>query len=196
VETIRRAVLAAALVSALAVTAGAGPSSRKLFIDSWRGRRVEVKQTLVTLVFDERGHVRTLRRNRREGLTVVTPSGGVFFRFDGRDSEQDIVDADAQQVMERVAAAYLRDAALEEGFFRRIDPQLLVRYERGGALVVTDVRIDRDRVRLLFGALGGDASEPATSLTVQWPTDLSAGLSEAPLIDGLIRRFVDRSEAP
>jgi hypothetical protein len=188
----RTAALAMLLASWLGAAAGAD-QTRKSFVDSWLGRRVEVKRTLYTLVFNERGRLGKTYRSKREGLMVVTPSAGTYFQFDGRDTEQDIIAREPQQVMDRIGEVYRRQESLEIGFYLRIEPLVLVRYEAGGTLVVKDVRIDRNRVRFSFGSLSADspAGELATALTVQWPTDLSASLTERPLIDALIRQFVD-----
>ena len=190
----RTTALAILLASSLGAAVGAAADpARKSFVDSWVGKRVEVKRTLYTLVFNERGRLGKTYRSKREGLIVVTPSAGSYFQFDGRDSEQDIIARDPQQVMDRIGESYRRQESLEIGFYLRIEPLLVVRYEAGGALVVKDVKIDRNRVRLSFGSLSADspAGEIATGLTVQWPTDLSPSLTERPLIDALIRQFVD-----
>ena len=191
---ITRPVLVCLVAALLGVTAHAGQPRRE-FVESWRGRRVEIKRTLVTLVYDERGRLGRTYRNRRAGLTVITPLAGSYFQFDGRDSEQDIAARDPQQLVERIDASYLRDEPLDGGFFHRIEPHTIVRYESGASLVVRDVRFDRDRVRLLFesGADADPAGGVATALTIQWPTDFSYSLVEAPLIDALIRQFVERA---
>jgi len=166
---------------------------RKSFVESWQGKRVGIKRTLFTLVYDEHGRVGKTYRNKREGLTVVTPSNGVFLRFDGRDSEEDIVSADPDQVIEQINVAYRRTSSLDMGFFQRIEPTVVARYEPGGMLVVKQVRIDRDRVRLTFAKTGDDepaTDEMATELTIQWPIALSSGLTERPQIESLIRQFV------
>jgi len=188
----RTAALAILLACLLGATAGAD-QTRKSFVDSWLGKRVEVKRTLYTLVFNERGRLGKTYRSKREGLMVVTPSAGTYFQFDGRDGEQDIIAREPQQVMDRIGELYRRQESLEIGFYLRIEPLLVVRYEAGGALIVKEVRIDRNRVRFSLGSLSADspAGELATALTVQWPTDLSASLTERPLIDALIRQFVD-----
>jgi hypothetical protein len=183
-------VLLGALLS-IPVSANQG---RKSFIESWQGRRVGIKRTLFTLVYDEHGKLGKTYHGKREGLTVVTPSSGVFLRFDGRDSEEDIVSGDPQQMVDMITAAYRRQSSLEIGFFQRIEPTVVARYEAGGVLVVKDVRIDRDRVRLAFARAADDAEanteDMATALTVQWPIALSSGFTERPQIEDLIRQFV------
>jgi hypothetical protein len=192
---ITRPVLVCLVTALFGVTAHAGQPRRE-FIESWRGRRVEVKRALVTLVYDERGRLGRISRNKRAGLTVVTPLAGSYYQFDGRDSEQDLAARDPEQLVERIDASYLRDEPLDGGFFRRIEPRTIVRYEPGGALIVRDVRIYRDRVRLSFDTLSDDdpAGRVGTELTIRWPTDLSYTLTETPLIDALIRQFVERPE--
>lgn len=191
-RTFPAAVLVIASVAAVGAVGAADPG-RKAFADSWRGKRVEIRKTLFTLVYNERGRLGKVYHDKREGLTVAGPSSGMYFQFDGRDSEQDIVANDPQQIVERIGEVYRRQEALEIGFYLRIEPLLIMRYEAGGALVVKDVQVDRNRVRLAFGSLAPDAprDETATTLTIQWPADLSPGLTERPLIDGLIRQFVD-----
>jgi hypothetical protein len=187
-----RATLAAVLAGSTVLAAGPD-DARKAFSEAWRGRRVEVKRTLYTLVFNERGKLGKVSNDKREGLLVATPSSGTYFQFDGRDSEQDIVARDPQQVADRIGDVYRRQEPLEIGFYLRIEPELVVRYEAGGMLTVKDVQVERNRVRLSFTSVAADAprDQVATSLTIQWPTDLSAGFTERPLIDALIRQFVD-----
>jgi hypothetical protein len=59
-------------------------------------------------------------------------------------------------------------------------------------LIVRNVRIDRDRVRLYFHKNG--QADLATTLTVKWPTPLSDELTESALIDAALTRFVTRAE--
>src|SRR5438067_1222307 len=95
----RLAALAIALAATFAVPAGA-ESPRQQFIRTWEGKTGVVKQPLYTLVFNERGRLGNTRRNRRDGLTVVTPFSGTYFQFDGRQSEDDITDHDPQRLVE------------------------------------------------------------------------------------------------
>ena len=67
---------------------------------------------------------------------------------------------------------------------------MLVRYSPGVAFIVRKVQIDRDRVRLYFHKDG--EADLATTLTVKFPTPLSKDLTEAPLIDDALSRFVTR----
>ena len=190
-----RTVSLAALVlaSTISLTAGGADQARKSFVASWQGKRVAVKRTMYTLVYNERGKLAKTYHAKREGLTVVTPSSGIYCRFDGRDSEGDIVGREPQEVIDQITTTYRRQLSLDIGFYLRIEPLLIAQYQPGGELVVTDVRLDRDRVRLSFGSVAADSpvGEVATALTVQWPTNLSPALTERPLIEGLIRQFVD-----
>jgi hypothetical protein len=192
-----RTIALAILIASSASVAAGSDSTRKSFIDTWRGKRVAVKQTLYTLVYNERGRLGKTYKGKREGLVVVTPSAGTYFQFDGRDSEEDLASSDPQELMDQITESYRRQEALDIGFFLRIEPLLIVRYEAGGALVVKDVLVERTRVRISFSSPAGDAStdQLATALTVQWPTDLSPSLTERPLIDALIRQFVDDAES-
>jgi len=76
------------------------------------------------------------------------------------------------------------------GAVQDVEPLMLVQYTPGVALVVKKVQIDRDRVRLYFHKDG--QAELATTLTVKFPTPLSNELTESPLIDDAISRFVTR----
>jgi len=182
------------LFGALLSIPASANQGRKSFIEDWQGKRVGIKRTLFTLVYDEHGRLGKTYRSRREGLTVVTPSSGVFLRFDGRDSEEDIVSSDPEQMIDQINVTYRRTSSLDVGFFQRIEPSVVARYEPGGMLVVKQVRIDRDRVRLVFAKSADDeaanADEVATELTIQWPIALSSGLAERPQIEALIRQFV------
>jgi hypothetical protein len=189
---IRPAVLTLVVASSLGL--GARPDQpRKAFVEDWRGKRVEIRKTLFTLVYNERGRLSNTYRSKREGVLVVTPSAGAYFQFDGRDSEPDIIARDLQEMMDRITELYRRSLTLDIGFFQKIEPLNVVRFPPGGALVVTDVQFDHNRVRFSFRSAAGDvpAGELATSLTIQWPTDLSPSLTERPLIEELVRQFVD-----
>ena len=182
------------LFGALLSIPASANQGRKSFVEDWQGKRVGIKRTLFTLVYDEHGRLGKISRSRREGLTVVTPSSGVFLRFDGRDSEEDIVSSDPEQMIDQINVTYRRTSSLDVGFFQRIEPSVVARYEPGGMLMVKQVRIDRDRVRLVFAKSADDeaanADEVATELTIQWPIALSSGLAERPQIEALIRQFV------
>jgi len=65
-----------------------------------------------------------------------------------------------------------------------------VRYSLGVALIVRKVQIDRDRVRLYFHKDG--EADLATTLTVKFPAPLSNELTESPLVDDALTRFVTR----
>ncbi len=188
-----RITAAAVMLSLVAGAATGADPARKAFADSWRGKRLAVKRTLFTLVYNERGKLGKIYRDRREGLVVTTPSAGSFLQFDGRDGEQDIAAREPQQIIDRIGESYRRQESLEIGFYLRIEPQIVVRYEPGGALAVREVRVERSRVRLLLGSVAADApaDQIATGLTVQWPADFSPAFTEAPLVEGLIRQYVE-----
>jgi hypothetical protein len=181
-----------ALAVAVAITrAAASDNGRELFTKSWEGRTIVVKRTLYTLVYNERGRLGTTRRNRRAGLVVVTPFSGTYLQFDGRQSEDDIVDQDPQRLMDTVKTTYRSDA-LDVREYQKVEPIVLTRYEIGAELVVTGVSIERDTVRLLLNHPRSveDGGEPSTALTVKWPTPLSKALSERDAVESLIAQFV------
>jgi hypothetical protein len=192
----RLAALVMALASAASVlTAAVRP--QQVFAKDWEGRHVVVRQTLFSLVYNERGLLGNTVSAKREGLTVVTPSAGMYFQFDGRQGQDDVVGRDAQNIVNAVALAY-RGNTLDVRPYRKVEPLLIARYDAGVELVVKSVRMDRDTVRLslvqMAGPDSGDA--PVTSLTVKWPVPLSSSFSERDVVEKLIRPFLDFKQAP
>ena len=171
--------------------AGAADNSRQLFAKDWEGKAVVVTRTLYTLVYNERGRLGSSHRNRRDGLMVVTPFSGTYLQFDGRQSQDDITDHDPQRLFDVVTETYRSDA-LEVRQYQKVEPVVLARYEVGTELLVSAIRIDRDVVRLLFSNPGSvdDGNEPATTLTIKWPTPLSRSLTERQAVETLIAQFI------
>lgn len=166
--------------------------SRKEFIDSWQGSRVVLTRTLYTVVYDEHGKLSKIYRGKRDGLTVIAPAG-MFFRFQPRGSEENVTGRNPQEVFDRMRGVYGRAGALDVLPFKRIEPSVLTQYERGVALVVRLVEIERDRVRMVLAnedSTDSAEKQVATTLTVQWPADLSEVLSERPEIERLIGQFI------
>jgi hypothetical protein len=185
-------ILPVALAAAASLHA-AERTGKKAFQDAWVGRSVVVKRALYSVVFDERSRVLPLikHRDRVSGLTVVTPTGTSYYQFDARrDSEDDIVDQDPNGILSELRKQYVRDKHLDIGNVQDIEPLMLVRYSPGVAFIVRKVQIDRDRVRLYFHKDG--EADLATTLTVKFPTPLSSELTESPLIDDALTRFVTR----
>ena len=184
--------LSVALVAAASLHA-AEPSGKKAFLGGWEGRSVVVKRPLYSVVYDERNRVLPLikHQNRVTGLTVVTPTGTTYYQFDAkRDSAEDIVANDPDDVVLEMRKQYFRSMHLDIGTVQDVEPLMLVRYSPGVELIVSKVRIDRDRVRLDFHKDGkGDL---ATTLTVKWPAPLSNELTESLVIDAALSQFVTR----
>ena len=185
-----------ALVSSLVAVAAVGPATaadnpQQAFIKSWEGRTVVVRNTLYTLVYNERGKLGNVKNGKRDGLLVATPSQGMYFQFDGRQGRDDVVEYDPQRMIAAVSAAYEPDS-LELRSYRKVEPVAVNRYDAGVELVVAGVKIDGDVVTLLFAPGGaGRAGDAVTSLRVKWPMPLSKSLSERDLIENLIARFVN-----
>jgi hypothetical protein len=183
----------AALVVAPAAVAvlTAADRPQQEFVKSWEGKRVVVKRTLFSLVYNERGLLGNTASAKRDGLTVVTPSAGLYFQFDGRQGREDVVERDPQAIVTAVSDAYLPDS-LDVRKYRKVEPVLLARYDAGAELVVKRVRLERDTVRLSFvqpsGPEGPDV--PVTSLTIKWPMPLSKSFAERDQIERLILPFV------
>ena len=186
----RLAALAIAIASTVPVLTAADP--QRVFARDWEGKHVIVKQTLFTLVFNERGLLGNTASAKREGLTVVTPSEGTYLQFDGRQGQDDIVGRDAQRLVDQVVEAYSRNS-LDVRAYRKIEPLAIARYDAGVELVVRSVRMDRDTVRLSFVQVAGPEGADAlvTSLTIRWPLPLSRSFSERDNIEKLIRPFLD-----
>jgi len=182
----------AALLLAIVPALRAAENPQQLFARHWEGRTVVVRQTLYTLVYNERSRLGKVRSGRREGLTVVTPFEGTYFRFDGRQGRDTVTEQRPQAIVDSVSAAYQPDQ-LDIQSARKIEPLILSRYDAGVELIVRRVRIDRDSVRLAFAQAGEVSGEedPLTTLTVKWPVPLSRAFAERDPIEDLIRRFVE-----
>ena len=178
------------LYSAVAVSAGDKPL--KAFAKDWEGRRVVLKSTLYTLVYDEVGRLGATRRGKVEGLTVATPVSGTYYRFRGRQGEAETVDRNPNQLVERVTTRYKRAKHLEIGAVSMVERVMLVQYSTGAELVVQSVHTDRESVQFVLHKSGSGAeTDPATSLTVQWPNALSKEFTERALVEALVLQFVD-----
>jgi hypothetical protein len=183
--------VAALMVSAAAVTSAA--NNQKEFEKFWTGRRVIVSRPLYSLVYNESGVAGSLHAGR-DGLTVVTPSSGTYFQFDGRHRVDDVVAQDVQQIAKSVHLAYQKDKLLGEGFTQKIDPVMVTFYDKGVGLKVTTARVGHDSVRLTLALDPGDDEEVATSLTVKWPAPLSKSFSERGNIEQLIQQYLTTRE--
>ena len=188
----RAAIVSIGLAAAAISLHAAEPLDRKAFLTAWEDRTVIVRQTLYSIVFDERSRVLPIlkRQGRVTGLTVVTP-GEMYYRFDARrGSEEDIIDRDPNRIVSALRKQYHRSEYLDIGSSQDVEPVLLVRYEPGVELLVRRVQIERNLVRLWLHK--DRKSDLATALTVQWPAPISKELTEAPLIDELLSRYVTR----
>lgn len=185
----RCAVLSIAIAST--VPAAAADSSREQFLKAWEGKTIVVRQTLYTLVFNERGRLGKTYRNRRAGLIVVTPFNGSYLQFDGRQSQDDIIDQDPQRLVDNIKTTYQSDS-LDVRQYQKVEPIVVARYETGTELLVGPIRIDGNilRLSLIDPRSVDDDGQPATEVTVKWPTPLSKSLSERQAIEGLIAQFV------
>jgi hypothetical protein len=194
VESFLSRVPSALAVLATAVSVlSAGENPQQAFAKNWEGRVVVLKQSLYTLVYDERSRIGKVREGKRDGLTVVTPFEGTYLQFDGRRGRDDIKETEPQRLKDAVATTYISDALFELEASRTIVPILVNRHDPGVECVVRKVQLDRYSVKLLLASLGGvDGDQDSlTSLTVKWPVPLSKSLSERDSIENLIRRFVE-----
>lgn len=82
------------------------------------------------------------------GLTVTTPSA-TYYEFEAlRESEDDIIERDPNRVVSTLRNQYRRAMPLDLDSVQDVEPLMLVRYDPGVELLVGDVQIERDRVRL------------------------------------------------
>ena len=184
-----RFTLALAVVLCSLVRVDAGENPQQAFARVWEGQSVAVKRPLYTLVYNERGKLGNTHDARRDGLTVVTPSSGVYFQFDGRQGRSDVTATKPEEIFNGVRAAYEPDS-LEIRSYRKVDPIVVHRYDTGVQLIVRSVRYGRDTLRLGLAVADADPDE-VTSLTIKWPVPLSKSFTERPVVEGLIRQFID-----
>lgn len=189
---VRSLLTGVAILMALATASPrAAESGRRTFVLAWEHRTVVLTQRLYSLVFDQRSrYLPVTRRNRVVGLTVAGPSDTRYVFESRREDEEDIVERDPETVVDKLRTRYRRSAHLDISTVREIEPVTLMRFDPGVAFIVSDVQMERSRVRLLLRKDGsGDVS---TTLTVQWPAPLSQELTEASLVDDVLARFVVR----
>lgn len=184
-----RQTIIALLVLACTTTTVEAENPRQAFVNAWKGQPVVVKTELLSLVFNERGRLGNTRSGRREGLLVVTSSSDEHLQFDGRQGRDTVVAKDPARLVEAVSAAYQGDT-LDVRPYRRIEPLAIERFVRGAALVVSNVRIERDEVKLEFQLPDG-SRDTMTSLRVRWPLPLSSSFSERRHLEDLLQRFVE-----
>jgi hypothetical protein len=188
----RRFGLVVVALATVLSTVAATETPQQSFVKRWEGQPVVVKQTLYTLVYNERGRLGNTRSGKRDGLTVVTPSAGTYLQFDGRQGRDAVVERQPQKVVEAVSVAYQPDS-LDIRSYRKVEPVLMMRHDAGAELVVSSVRVERDTVRFSFsqGAAQSADEDPVTALTVKWPIPFSKSFTERELVENLIREFVD-----
>lgn len=162
---------------------------QRAFVKAWTGQPVVLKRMLYSLIYNERGKLGTTRNGQREGVLVTTPLRGEYFQFDGRQGRDDVFAMNPELLVKAVFTEYEPDA-LDVRPYRKLDPLAVHRFEPGVALVVNDVRIERDEVTLAFAEPGG-GKNPVTSLRIKWPLPLSPTLSERPALEDVVRRFVE-----
>ena len=183
-----RCVLALALLCAVAPLHAAAP--KKAFVKAWEHQPVVLKRTLYNLIYNERQRFVPLVKHegKSAGLTVATPME-TYYRFAARrEDEQDVIDRDPARVLTLLHDHYRRSTNLDVGTVQDIEAVQLVRFEPGMRFKVERVNIAGDEVRLDLRGLDDDP--PATSLTVKLSAPLSPDLSEAPLVDKVLDRFL------
>src|SRR5215212_1255644 len=188
VSPLSRCVLSLALLCAVAPLDAA--STKKAFVKAWEHQPVVLKRTLFNLVYNERQRfVPLLKRDGKStGLTVATPTE-TYYRFSARrEDEQDVVDRDPARVLALLHDRYRRSTHLNVGTVQDIEAVQLVRFEPGMELTIGRVTVEHDEVRL--DLRGRREDPPTTTLTVKLSAPLSPDLTEAPLLDNVIDRFL------
>jgi len=186
----RYAVPVLVLASTIALSAASNP--KEDFAAAWEGQTVVLKQRLHTLAYRERGRLGKAS-DKRDGLFVVTPFNGTYYQFDGRQSRDDIQSPDPQRLAEAIRQAYAPDG-LDVRQEQKVEPVLVTIYEPGVELIVSTVRIERDRLRVSFADPRTAEPAPATSLLIQWPTPFSKGFSERAAVEAIIRQYIQPRE--
>jgi len=185
----------AAVVVAAVASVAASDSAQQAFARNWEGKTVTLRRTLYSLVYNERGRLGQTHTGRHDGLTVITPSNGIIFTFEGRQGQDDLVGRTPQALFDQVAAAY-QEEALDVRSYRKLEPLSLARYDANAEFVISSVRVTHDSVRIwLAEPDGANGREPVTSLTVKWPVLFSPSFTERELIENLMLGFIQPKTA-
>jgi hypothetical protein len=185
----RRIIALAVGLAALSATTIAD-SPQEDFTRAWVGKTVFLKQPLFTLSYDERGTLGQTRRDRRDGLNVVTPFKGSYLQFDGRQGQEDVTESNPLRLFDKVNVLY-QPNTLAFRSYRKVQPHLIYRYDPGPPLTVSGARVERDLVRIVLVDPKTDfGEEPATALTVRWPAPFSRAFSERSAVEGLIQQYL------
>jgi len=184
----RRSLFALLAVMSTIATLGAGSNPKDDFASAWQGQTIVLKQRLHTLAYRERGLFGN-GSDKRDGLFVATPFNGIYYQFDGRQSKDDLRSTDPQRVVDAIHSEYGRDA-IDVRSYAKVEPIVLTVYEPGVELVVSHVRIDRDRLRLFFIDPRTPEAAPATTLTIQWPTPFTRAFSERQAVETVIQQYI------
>ena len=180
------------MITFAASTVTGGGATVNDFTRTWNGRRVLVKSTLYTVLYDEVGRVGIHYNGKQAGLTIATPEGQ-YYEFDAPGSDENVVEQTPDRVVSEMSTRFVRAYHLDIGIVKTITPLSLRQYEPGVVLIVDSIKVERNRVRFAFRR-GGDAAAPeefATSLTVEWPLPLSKTFREREGVEGVLRRFVE-----
>ena len=166
-------------------------NARDALVRTWEGRTVTLRRPLYTLIYNERGKLGTTHNGRRDGLTVLTPSSGIYFQFDGRQGKDDITAPAAQPIMAAVNEAYGPDA-LDLRSYRKLEALAVHQFAVGVRLMIGRIRIERDSVKVSLMQPGSEGeAEAVTSITIKWPLPFSRSFTEGDNIDALLRTCVD-----
>jgi hypothetical protein len=189
---VRRRLVPVLVMASTIATLSAASNPKEDFATSWEGHTVVLKQRLYTLAYRERGLFGNAS-DKRDGLFVATPFNGTYYQFDGRQSKDDIRGADPQRLTDTIRTTYGRDA-LDVREYSKVEPIVVTTYEPGVELIVSTVRIDRDRLRLFFTDPRATESTTVTSFTIQWPTPFSRSFSERQAVETIIRQYIQPRE--
>jgi hypothetical protein len=191
---VRRLVATVLMLVCGAATVTAAGSAVSEFTRSWNGRRVMVKSTLYTVLYDEVGRTGIHYNGKQAGLTIATPEGQYYkFEAPGSDDE-DVVEQTPNDVVSEMSTRFVRAYHLDIGIVKTITPRSLRQYEPGVVLIVDSIKVERTRVRFALRRAGEAPAaddEFATSLTVEWPVPLSKSFRERDGIEGVLQRFIE-----
>ena len=191
---VRRLVATVLMLVCGAATVTAGGPAAGEFTKRWNGRRVMVKSTLYTVLYDEVGRTGIHYNGKQAGLTIATPERQ-YYEFDapGPDDE-DVVEQTPNDVVSEMSTRFIRAYHLDIGIVKTITPRSLRQYDPGVVLIVDSIKVERTRVRFAFRRAGEAPAaneEFATSLTIEWPMPLSKSFGERDGIEGVLQRFIE-----
>ena len=187
--------LAPVVLLSLGLTASvtAADSPADIFKREWKGRKVVLVQTLYTIQYPSVGALSPGRVGTRSAaITIVSPEKGTYYLIQPKGNE--IADSDPERLLTRVTAL-TANQKLESlaGDNRRnvtASPAVLLSYKPGERMIVDDVFMQNQWVRLDLNDEFHKGGPHTTSLLIEWPKRVSKEFTERQAIEELIQKFL------